>query len=307
MIEYVLEDGSGGRINTLEHFNEQPPFDEYETAHRCLPWLEQNPTVEDPVTIEAIEAVEAVEQDDRTTESGDSNDTMNYEFLNGDNDEQDDNNDDAFSTVGNMWTLGDHNTASSEDTDDLTNAISDTMAALDDDVDDDLMAVLQDANDMVETTSVRSFECPVCGLSHSHSDHKHDIRSGFQVEDSFADQMDFCPYCHCGVNELAMLMPFFPYMNEPVFEDQHEFESVLELDANVLQGLIQDVISGKKSPERAYLTVLQARFPGFKDEIQMFLSRVDNIQNAANGAPIPQDARQQIENNRNGIEGALSE
>lgn len=253
----------------------------------------------------------SVEECDETTD--DSQTTMsNYDFINTD-DEQDDNQTEAdFSTVGNKWNLGDHSTASSEDRHELSESIRQTMGALDDDVDDDLMDVLEDASDLVEDTSISRFECPVeaCGLGHSHSDHKHDIRSAFNVESAFADSMQFCPYCHCGANELSMLMMFFPYITEPVFTDQHEFEGVLEVAPAILDSMYRRYIQDDLSVNRAAAVVAgefgldesEAIPLGVREDLEMFFQRRRDIEDAANAAPIAQETRSVIEDSRDALE-----
>jgi hypothetical protein len=219
--------------------------------------------------------------------------------------DSDDNND--FSTVGNKWTLGDHSTLAESTSADLADTLGQTMAVMDDDVDDDMMAVMEDAMDLVEDTSVRSFECPVeeCGLHHSHSDHKHDVRAGFNVESAFADEMAFCPYCHCGVNELAMMMPYFGYISVPVFEDQYKFEAVLELDSRLLQQMVLSVISDEKNVTEASMEA--GSNPGVRGEVRMFLNRVEEIQAAANSAPIAGETRRVIGENRDALAEAVQE
>jgi hypothetical protein len=260
--------------------------------------------------------VKAVEQEDETAD--DSQTTMsNYDFIQTGGEQDDNQTEDDFSVVGNKWTLGDHSAASSDDRHELSESIRQTMDALDDDVDDDLMDVLQDASDLVEDTSVSRFECPVeaCGLGHSHSDHKHDIRSGFNVEDDFADSVQFCPYCHCGVNELSMLMAFFPYITEPVFTDQHEFEGVLEVEPDILNSMYRRYVQDDLSVNRAAGVVTmefgvnenEAVPLGVREDLKLFFQRRRDIEEAANAAPIAQETKSVIEDNRETLEEQTSE
>jgi hypothetical protein len=248
-------------------------------------------------------------QDDETTD--DSNHTMSdYTFIQTDDEEADNSdNTENFTTVGNKWNLGEHSTTSEDEQNSLAETISATVDELDDDVDEDLVGVLQDAQNLVDSTNVSRFECPHedCGLGHSHPDHKHDIRSAFNVEDSFAEQMEFTPYCHCAANEMAMLIQFFPYISESVFTDQHEFEGVLELEAGKLQDLISAVISGEMTPKKASLQVVEARNSAMRGDLQMFLDRVNSIQRAANAAPIASETRAIIEENREALDEQTSQ
>lgn len=243
---------------------------------------------------------DGTEQNEETTNGNTTSMSNSYQFI-GTTEQDDDNNDEQYNTVGNLWTLGDHTTASDEDTGALTQAILETMGDLDGEIDEDMMAVLEDAHDSVQTTRVSEFECSVCGLGHGHPDHKHDIREsgGLNVTDEFADQLDFCPYCHCGVNELSMLMPFFGYISETVFNDEAQFDAVNDLPADVLKEAVQDVISGDKTKREAAMAF------GPNGEVHTFLSRVQTVKSAASAAPIAQETRTAITNNRIELDKAI--
>jgi hypothetical protein len=257
------------------------------------------------------------ENSDETNDDSEPNTTMDYNFVSNGQQNSDNNQTNDFSTVGNKWTLGNHTSVSSSDKEKLSWSLQDTMAALDENVDDDLLSVLEDASSLVDSTSISRFECPLeaCGLGHSHGDHKHDIRSGFNVTDSFADQMKFCPYCHCGVNELSMLVAFFPYITEPVFADQHEFEEVLEVEPGVLNEMYRLYNEEGSSVSAAAGTVAARRggvesemIPlGTREAIKTFFRRRQRIEEAANAAPIPQETRYEIETARNGVEESIDE
>jgi hypothetical protein len=293
---YVLLDFMGNEL------------DRFPSRHVAEVYLDEWP--------EADSIEDLTEQNDETT-SG-SNETMsNYDFISNGEDDESDNQSDDFSTVGNKWDLGDHSTASSNERHELSESIRQTMDALDDDVDGDLKSVLEDASNLVEDTSISRFECPVeaCGLGHSHPDHKHDIRSGFNVEDAFAGQMQFCPYCHCGVNELSMLMAFFPYITEPVFTDQHEFEGVLEVEPDVLEDLYNRYNQGGETVSRAVAdaAIQHGRDEsdlaplGVREDLKRFFQRRQDIENAANAAPIAQETRGVITQNREALEEQTSQ
>jgi len=256
---------------------------------------------------------------ENSAETDDSQTSMsNYDFITND-DEQDDRQTttEDFNTVGSMWNLGDHSTASGLNRNNLSESINSTIEALDDDIDGDMKAVLQDASRLVQETRVSKFECPVeaCGLGHSHPDHKHDVRDSFDVLDSFTAEMKFTPYCHCGVNELSMLMAFFPYISEPVFEDQHEFEEVLEVEPMMLDQMYRLYVEDDATVSRAAAEVAarhgvdesEAIPLGTRDAIKAFFRRRRSIEKAAQAAPIAQETRQTIEENRTGLEEVTSQ
>jgi hypothetical protein len=237
----------------------------------------------------------------------DSNDTM-YDFMSNGDDSTDDEQtatEEEESYEVRMWSLGNHSTLNNEERDNIGQTLDHFVNDLDSDVDEEVMGVLQEAQSMVDTTTLRSFECPVdeCGLQHSHSDTKHDIRSAFNVEDDFADGLMFNPYCHCSVNELAMLMRFFSYINTPVFTDQADFEGVLEVEPTELNALFRsytedrqrtvDMAVQEVATERG-LREEQVAPEDVREDLFQFFRRRQDIQNAANGAPIPQETRRKI-------------
>lgn len=118
-----------------------------------------------------------------------------------------------------MWSLGDHRHPDAKSADDLR----DEIERLRDSDDPGLAAALEEAEAELESADVVDFECPTCGFGHGHSADKHDVRSAFEVGTQFADdEMDKCPYCHCGVAELAMLVDFYEYLtrdNRQMFAD----------------------------------------------------------------------------------------
>lgn len=251
------------------------------------------------------------EEANSATNNDDSSDTMSYDFIH--DGESSASTTAPFSEVGNKWNLGDHETADDDTVNELSGAINETLGKLDDDIDSDMKAVLQDASDLVQKTSLSRFECPVeaCGLGHSHSDHKHDIRSAFEVRDSFTDEMKFCPYCHCGANELAMLMAFFPYIDSAVFRDQHNFEGVLEVKPDHLNALYRRYTeSSGVGINRLCMQVAaelgvseREAFPlGVREDLTTFFSRRESIENAADAAPIAQETRQKINDGREQLE-----
>lgn len=302
MTEYVLVDGNGDVVES--------GFKSKAEASVRKSLLETDPLQPSELTIEAVE------QGDETTD--DTNDTMSYNFITNDDDSTDDTqDDDQFNEVGSMWTLGNHRSASQDEAEQLSQSIRQTMDALDEDVDEELMSVLEDASGLVEQSNLSGFECPheECGLNHSHPDHKHDIRSGFEVSNDFASQMEFVPYCHCGVNELAMLMQFFGYISVPVFADQHEWEGVLEVEPDILDSMYRRYIQDDLTVNRAAGAVAndfgqpesEAVPLGVRDDLKRFFERRRRIEDAANSAPIPQETRNVIEENRDELLEVTSE
>jgi len=209
------------------------------------------------------------------------------------------------------WSLGDHSVDSGLDSQELDDAIENVR-----EVNEDLAGVLEETRDMVETTSVSGFECPVCGLNHGHSDSKHDLRSAFNVEADFADQMEYCPYCHCGVNELAMLVDFFHYISIPVFTDQHEFEGVLEVPPEVVDEVHREMKESRQDMDRETLDVkgaVRATSNEYEvprevlDELETFYERKENIKSAADSAPIAGETREAIEDARKELESVIQQ
>ena len=229
----------------------------------------------------------------------------NYDFIQTGDDSTD--NEEQFNEVGSMWTLGDHTTADESDRSALSQAIDDTLEGLDSEVDDDMAEVLQDASAMVENTRVSRFECPVeaCGLGHSHSDHKHDIRTSFGVTDSFAEQMEGCPYCHCGVNELSMLMQFYPFINEQVFSGR-DFSGVTAVEPSALEDMYRRYTQEGESVDMAASSVAKQRglspshvAPlGHRDVVESFFKLRARIDDAADSAPIGSEMRGLISERR---------
>jgi len=233
------------------------------------------------------------------TATHDSTDTNqpSYSFLETGLDE------DRFSQ---RWRLGYHTTADEA----VAGLVQQTLDDVDNEVDADLKAVLEDAANLVKAGETRGFECPVCGLNHNHSDTKHDIRAFYDVLPEFTDEMEFVPYCHCGVNELAMLMDFFPHFAAPVFEDQHEFEGVLEIDPEVLRYIQRKYFEQSSNSVRNAINASArgaAVDQSLVSELRRLFSKVDAIKQAANGAPIPSETREDIDANREELEAFVSD
>jgi hypothetical protein len=303
--------------------NSRDLFNDYEVVE-INPELFEGDESESEATDEDPEIEPVLFSDDETesaeTDDDEDNTTM-YDFMqngDGNDEEQTATEDDEESYEVRMWSLGNHSTLDEGRSESMSNTLEQFMSDMDSDVDGEVMGVLQDAQSMIGggSSSVRSFECPVdeCGLQHSHSDDKHDIRSAFNVEPDFADGLLFNPYCHCSVNELAMLMRFFSYITEPVFTDQEQFEGVFEVDPDLLEEVYRSY-SELPSVEAAVRQVAKER--GLRqaqvaprdvyDDLRAFFRRRQDIQNAANGAPIPQETRSRINDAEERLEEATSQ
>lgn len=219
------------------------------------------------------------------------------------------------------WSLGEHQeTDTDSDWDDVEDSIQNIEDAA-----PGLAEALSEAKDTVQTFKVGGYECPVCGLNHSHSDDKHDIRDdgrdGLHVTEEFAEQMKFCPFCHCGVSELARLVMYFTEIESvPMFKDQHEFESVLELPTPTVRNVFramqevtieeaaEDYNMRLEGPKDRKLDMSEAiewerRRTGIREnpvpadirpDLRKFYERVRRIRGAASSAPIPSDTEQEL-------------
>jgi len=303
MTEYVITDDLGVTANILQ--DEDNAYVERNRLEEVFPDSSFGVTKR-AESEDSKNNAEDSEADDSTTM------TETYDFM-ADDDSTDD--EQQFDTVGSMWTLGEHSGVSSQNTTSLQNALQSTLDEADEDVDGEVIDVLEDAAGLVEDTSVSSFECshPDCGLHHSHADHKHDIRSSFDVTEEFAAQLEFTPFCHCAVNELAMSMEFYGYINTQVFEDSGSFEAADEINPDDLNTAYRDYQEDRTDPlatanvQASLITAADINLN--KEEIQEvrnFFSRRRSIENAADGAPIPQKTQAVITNNRDMLIEATS-
>lgn len=253
-----------------------------------------------------------------------------------DNDDYDqmfsaDTNDDSDTTEDynvRRWKLGNHRMKPEVDAGQLRED-----AIENENIDDDLADVLAQAATQVEQAQVRDFQCPVCGLSHGHSDSKHDIRSSLGVTEEFAEMMKMNPACHCGVNELAVLIDFYGYIVKQVFEDDDQFVPFEEMmpsdEADMALALLghPDVTVGDRLNIRAghratdsqlrdlangdanldsgsevhttHAQVLRAaRLQDSTDMVESLKAlhdRFSDIRSAANSAPIPKDTEAELD------------
>lgn len=245
-----------------------------------------------------------------------------------DDDESDDEYDFSTDRSVQMYTWGDHRVQTETDTDSLR-ADADRLAGVDD-ARADLLREAADEYEQMQREPVK-FECPTCHLGHSHSASKHALTGDLDVRRAFVAGMKYEDNCHCGVNELAMLVDFFHYINVPVFTDQDRFEAVLELAHDDVRAIINatNEVTVEEAREagmdidgrdEAYLTLDNAvewvrREQGvatlvpddIMPELRKFHRRVKQVKSAANSAPIPQTARTDIEEARQGIRSAISD
>lgn len=207
------------------------------------------------------------------------------------------------------WSLGDHGVQSGLTSDELEEEIERV-----DGINDNLRNVLQDAHAQIQSLDLAGFECPVCGLQHGHSDTKHDIRSGFNVSSEFADTMEYVPYCHCGVNELAVLIDFYSEFERSIFEDDDEFEAVSTIRNDYVQAVCQFLRDNSNGDGSVTVKDAVQSF-GWEDHIPSkhyddlarFFERWIDIKNAANKAPIEQSTRAEINEIRNELASTVGQ
>lgn len=251
------------------------------------------------------------------------------------------NNDDSNGFNVRRWKLGDHRMKPTVNADQLRED-----AEKNENIDDNLASVLGQAAREVESASVRDFQCPVCGLSHGHRDDKHDIRSGFNVTEDFAERMSFNPACHCGVNELAVIIDFYGHVVLQVFEDDDQFvpfEEMMPSDEadmalNILSHpdiTVAEASANFRAGRRARVETLRALANGDSldastdevwatlgqvltaarlqdsDEMRTSLTalkdRFSDIRSAANNAPIPKDTETDLNALRQRLERETQE
>jgi hypothetical protein len=313
--EYLIRNPVGGIVDSYDDREKAisacQNWNVLREAEYTLDERHYNTVPDDEELLDPIMFNNSRDDDQNSAETDDSNyNTMNYNFIANDTEQNNDETD--FNTVGSMWTLGDH--SSSEIDTVFADTLGDTMNNLDSEIDSEMMAVLEDAQSLIQNKRTTRFECPIeaCGLGHSHSDHKHDIRAGFGVTESFAAGMEFCPYCHCGVNELSMLMPFYSYISVDVFED--DFSGTEEVTPTLLNKLYDRFKSTNGVGFNRLCTVVAEEtifsetvaFPlGVRDDLEAFCEVRKQIEDAANAAPIAGETRTEINDLRAEIEAVI--
>jgi hypothetical protein len=293
------EDSTEYEVVNTQTGDEYDRYDNYDEAEDVAAGLNEGYSFTSPY------AVDEVEDEDDEQPNG-------YSFFETETPEADsEDGDPADHLTGRAkrWTLGEHSTAS----DDTEDRIDQLLGELDDDVDGDLKGVLEEAGQLVSgsRSRVSNFECQVCGLNHGHDDRKHDIRSIFGVTEEFADQMEFNPYCHCGVNELAMLVEFYPYIRDEIFAKswaataRNADRAALRDTYAVLweKAGASDIVNAERAARQAdaYYDLDDSEI----EAIESLYSTVQDIRNAADGAPIPGHVRETISENRKKIEAQI--
>lgn len=161
------------------------------------------------------------------------------------------------------WKLGDHSRRPTIGSDDLR-----TQADMVDGVDDDLREIFQEAAARVGDIELHDFECSVCGQTHGHDDRKHDIRQSFNVLPEFAEDMEFDPKCHCGVNELAVLVSSIEEIERPVFTDQDD------LDDRELEKRVKAIRSAASNAR--VTNAVETRLESIKSEMDDYIAEDDD-------------------------------
>jgi len=205
------------------------------------------------------------------------------------------------------WKLGTHRVQTALDVSKVREA-----AKQNDGVDDELADLLNRAADRVSSADINDFECPVCGLTHGHGDSKHDIRDRDElaVRDDFADRMNFAPNCHCGVNELAMLIDFYGEIAVPVFTDAQRFTPFTEMmpseEADHAIALYNEAKNNPDVQRTTRKCLSEANLQpsdAMVASMDALMSRFTDIRNAASNAKISDMTEERIE----GIRASLIE
>ena len=129
--------------------------------------------------------------------------------------------------------------------------------------------------------------------------------------------MEFCPFCHCGVNELAMWIDFIGFSNVVVFEDQHRFEGALDLDNDLLMNFCheyREMVNDHTRDTRPTIAealesigAVHSVPSDIAEELHLFFGRWHDIKQAANRAPIAGETRNVIDDLRTELEVEVEE
>ena len=127
--------------------------------------------------------------------------------------------------------------------------------------------------------------------------------------------MEFCPFCHCGVNELAMWIDFIGFSNVVVFEDQHRFEGALDLDNDLLMNFCheyREMVNDHTRDTRPTIAealesigAVHSVPSDIAEELHLFFGRWHDIKQAANRAPIAGETRNVIDDLRTELEAEV--
>lgn len=173
-------------------------------------------------------------------------------------------------------------------------------------INDDAADLLEQAAGLYEGGAIISaFECAGCGLRHSHSQNKHVLteggHGGLKVRNEFADVMVYNRRCHCGVNELSMLLRFADAIEMQIFADIENDEIPRPELVNVAERL--------KSTNRRDILIDELGEDIVAEAVEYkgspALQRVLSVRNAADSAPISAETRQDIEEIGDEIEAEM--
>jgi hypothetical protein len=166
---------------------------------------------------------------------------MSYDFID-DNARRDDYQYGYETTDPSWWGLAQHREDDNND--------RDAVLADDEYADADvpgMEGLLDEAEQIASSYKDYGFECPVCGLSHGHSSDKHDVREFFAVTDEFVDKMQYTPYCHCGVHELARLLNYYRSIDIQVFENEDDGD---DSDIDEIKQKVKSAANSAPIPDR---------------------------------------------------------
>lgn len=164
-------------------------------------------------------------------------------------------------------------------------------------IDDQAADLLEKAADIYEGgANISAYECPECGLRHSHSRNKHVLTasgvSALSVRSEFADAMVFNKRCHCGVNELAMLLRFADNISMQIFADI-ENDDLPRPEVVSAAEKLRDPHTDRDELIDELGADIVADAVEYSDSPA--LSRVLEVRDAADSAPISAETRERIE------------
>lgn len=225
--------------------------------------------------------------------------------------------DQEISNYAARYERGDHTMPTETDADDLRSDAENLRGVNDDGAD-----LLEQAAEMYESMDrdPSAFECPDCGLRHSHSmtknGHQLTERNGLNVRSEFANQiLNFNQRCHCGVNELAMLLDFIEHIDVAVFRDIDNDDipparvvtTAERLREAIAEGEHDEFTDDSVETRAEILDDVGRELVQAAQEWQGSdgLTRVLSVRNAADSAPIAQKTREEIETIRQALASEL--
>lgn len=226
--------------------------------------------------------------------------------------------DQQISDFDSRYHVGSHSMPTETDANDLRRD-AENLRGLDDDAADLLEQAAETYESMDKDPS--GWECPDCGLRHSHSmvkqGHQLTEEHGLNVRTEFAEGvLNYNQRCHCGVNELSMLLDFVEHIDMRIFRDLANDEipgpSVVTT-AERLRDAVPAEEKRKASLDDSYETrreILNDMGSELVQEAQSWqgtdgLTRVVSVRNAADSAPIHSTTKQDIESIREALDDDL--